>query len=173
MKYHFLDFIAGGLALHVIAWIEIVEVIILISFIEKKFHVSYIFFMLHVFSFSSLSVILGWRERWVRRSHHLYCLVQFILNSHVRANRSDAVFLFIFLLLLLLITILFFLIILIWILLTWHTSKLWLEGDPTATRLSQLQSHFRDRSKKVWPPPLWQIWGHHQAWIQHIYHHYH
>ena len=46
-----LNFIAGGLAPHVIAWVEVVIVIILISFLSKKFHVVTFYFILNAFFF--------------------------------------------------------------------------------------------------------------------------
>ena len=69
MKCYFLYFVTGGLAPHVIAWVEAVVVIILISFLLKK-----------GFTASYFPASLGWRERWVGRSLHLYCLVPLTLD---------------------------------------------------------------------------------------------
>ena len=55
MKCHFLEFFAGVLVRYVIACLEIKVLIVLISFLLKKFHVVTLFFMLHGFFYSFLS----------------------------------------------------------------------------------------------------------------------
>ena len=44
-----MECVANGLALHVNIWVEVVVVIVLISFLQKKFHVVTFFFMQYFF----------------------------------------------------------------------------------------------------------------------------
>ena len=73
MQCYYFEFVVGGLAGHVITWVEVVLVPVLISFLLKKFHVITFYVIVHclLFFFPFLPAVEG--GRMVGRSLRLYC----------------------------------------------------------------------------------------------------